>query len=54
MSIENSEQALDKVVLASWERPRSAEEIDSFVQRHFGALALSDNWSEADEEDLAA
>lgn len=32
------EVALDKIVLATWNRPRTSEELRSFVRRHHDQL----------------
>lgn len=32
------EEALDKIVLASWNRPRTNEELRDFVRRHHDTL----------------
>lgn len=36
------EEALDKIVLATWNRPRTNEELRDFVRRHHDELVAVD------------
>jgi len=51
MSTTHIEQALDQILLATWQRERDNDELRSFVDRHAHALSLE---TPADVEELLA